>query len=142
MNSFLSYCSLRPLIILILHNNVLEIPNALELIGKGYEQEVTGGTNVQMRKIVFSSLLRLALGYLFLLSLFLVVIQESTVLGIFFDVLALAFVENIDDAVFILAKRGEVSCLYLLFFWSPPSAISHPELNDYVAQDSSAKNSG
>ena len=86
LNSFLSYCSLCPFIILILQNNILEIPTALELIGKGYEQEVTGGTNVRMRKIVFSCLLRFALGYLFLLSLFLVVIQESTVLGIFFDV--------------------------------------------------------
>jgi hypothetical protein len=78
------------------------------VIGKGLEQEVTGGTNLKFRRIVFSSLLRLAVGYLFLLCLFLVVVQESTVLGIFFDVLALEFVENIDDVSFLLMKRGEL----------------------------------
>jgi hypothetical protein len=60
-----------------------------------------------MKRIVFSSLLRLAVGYLFLVCLFLVVVQESSVLGIFFDVLALEFVENIDDVLFALFKRGE-----------------------------------
>lgn len=59
-----------------------------------------------MPRIVFSSLLRLSVGYLFLICLFLVVIQESTVLGIFFDVLALEFVENIDDVAFALFQRG------------------------------------
>lgn len=74
------------------------------MIGKGLEQEVTGGTNLKFRRIVFSSLLRLAVGYLFLLCLFLVVVQESTVLGIFFDVLALEFVENIDDVSFFAVE--------------------------------------
>jgi hypothetical protein len=129
-----------------IQNDTTEIPTGLELIGKGVEQEVTGGTNVRMRKIVFSSLLRLVLGYLFLLSLFLVVIQESTVLGIFFDVLALEFVENIDDAIFVLSKRGElvrhVAHLPLIV---PAQCLilAQRKLNRlHFSQDSLVKNSG
>mmetsp|Transcript_16833 Transcript_16833/g.27649 ORF Transcript_16833/g.27649 Transcript_16833/m.27649 type:complete len:517 (+) Transcript_16833:850-2400(+) len=43
---------------------------------------------------------------MFLTCLFFVVIQESNVLDIFFDVLALEFVESIDDVVFQLCRRG------------------------------------
>jgi hypothetical protein len=41
------------------------------------------------------------------MTLFVAVVQSSSVLNMFFDVLALAFVENIDDVIFGLAKRGE-----------------------------------
>jgi hypothetical protein len=61
-----------------------EIPLGLEIIGKGMRQNPQ---KYQMRCILFSSILRLAVGYLFLSTLFLTVIQESDVLGIFFDVL-------------------------------------------------------
>ena len=83
-----------------------EIPLGLEIIGKGVEQDASGGYRFEMRRIVFSSILRLGVGYLFLLCLFLTVVQETNVLGIFFDVLALEFVENVDDVVFELSKRG------------------------------------
>ncbi len=85
-----------------------EIPLGLEILGKGVEQELSGSTKFSMKRILLSSFLRLAVGYLFLSCLFLVVVQESTVLGIFFDVLALEFVENIDDVLFALFKRGEI----------------------------------
>ena len=49
------------------------------------------------------------------------VIQESSVLDIFFDVLALEFVESMDDIVFSLAKRGG-----LLIYQSP---FLHLEMN-------------
>jgi len=83
-----------------------EIPIGLESLGKGLKQDNSLGGGYDMRKIVFSSILRLTIGYLFLLCLFLTVIQESDVLDIFFDVLALEFVESIDDVIFELCKRG------------------------------------
>jgi hypothetical protein len=60
-----------------------------------------------MTRIILPSLLRLSIGCLFLVTLFVAVVQSSSVLKMFFDVLALAFLENIDDVVFGLAKRGE-----------------------------------
>lgn len=101
--------------LMLCQNKYIEIPLGLEIIGKGVEQEMSGSTTFSMKRIVFSSFLRLAVGYLFLLCLFLVVVQESTVLGIFFDVLALEFVENIDDVLFALFKRGEYYISFLAF---------------------------
>ena len=86
-----------------------EIPTGLELIGKSVEQRrhLYADEGIERKKIVLSALLRLVIGYTFLFALFLVVVQESTVLDIFFDVLALEFVENIDDVIFAISKRGE-----------------------------------
>jgi hypothetical protein len=54
---------------------------------------------------------------MFLLTLFVAVAQASSVLEMFFDVLALEFVENIDDVIFELSKRGEVNYpIYLIIF--------------------------
>mmetsp|Transcript_20385 Transcript_20385/g.58971 ORF Transcript_20385/g.58971 Transcript_20385/m.58971 type:complete len:591 (-) Transcript_20385:139-1911(-) len=84
-----------------------EIPQGLELIGKGVEQDICAKRiRFPMKRIVPASLLRLAIGYLFLCSLFLTVVQETTVINVFFDVLALQFVENVDDVVYGLCKRG------------------------------------
>jgi len=86
-----------------------EIPQALELIGKGAEQKIAAISDARffsMRRVVLPSLLRMVVGYTFLCCLFLTVVQENTVLDIFFDVLALEFVESIDDIIFGLSKRG------------------------------------
>lgn len=83
-----------------------EIPQGLEIIGKGAEQSISGGDRFSMRRIFLPSLLRMIVGYTFLACLFLTVFQESSVLGVFFDVLALEFLENIDDIIFELSKRG------------------------------------
>ena len=64
-----------------------EIPTALEIIGKGMKQDRSQGGVVSMKQILFSSILRLAVGYCFLMALFMTIIQESDVIGIFFDVL-------------------------------------------------------
>lgn len=95
-----------------------EIPTGLELIGKGVEQRMVSASRstrhlyaeegIDMKRIVLPALLRLLIGYTFLFALFLVVVQESTVLDIFFDVLALEFVESIDDVIFSISKRGEL----------------------------------
>jgi hypothetical protein len=84
-----------------------EIPDGLEMIGKGMEQLLLGDHHVlSMRKILLSSLLRLCMGYMFLLTLFVAVVQSDNVLDLFFNVLALEFVENIDTVIFALSKRG------------------------------------
>ncbi|KAL7516968.1 hypothetical protein ACHAWX_001938 [Stephanocyclus meneghinianus] len=72
-----------------------EIPLGLEIIGKGIKQDESRRSRVKLGNIFFSCILRLTVGYFFLLTLFLTVIQESDVLAIFFDVL-----------VFELCKRG------------------------------------
>ena len=92
-----------------------EIPQALELIGKGAEQKIAAISHARffsMKRVVLPALLRMVVGYLFLFCLFLTVVQESTVLDVFFDVLALEFVESIDDIIFGLSKRGESIKVY------------------------------
>lgn len=57
-------------------------------------------------KVVFSSILRISIGVLFLACLFMTVVQEDNVLEIFFDMIALEFIESIDDVIFELCRRG------------------------------------
>jgi hypothetical protein len=83
-----------------------EIPTGLELIGKALEQDTSRGDHFSMFRIICSSILRISIGAMFLTSLFFIVIQEDTVIGVFFDVLALEFVESIDDVIFELCRRG------------------------------------
>ena len=85
--------------------NESEIPTALEIIGKGIQQ--SGNNMISMKKIVLSSCMRLLLGYVFLMTVFVSVVQSTDVLQMFMNLLALQFVEGIDDVVFQLAKRGE-----------------------------------
>lgn len=47
------------------------------------------------KRLIAVSLLRLAVGYMFLACLFVNVVQNSEVIEIFYDVLALEFVENV-----------------------------------------------
>ena len=51
-------------------------------------------------------ILRLSIGIMFLACLFMTVVQEDNVLDIFFDMIALEFVESIDDVIFELCRRG------------------------------------
>lgn len=64
-----------------------EIPTGLELIGKALEQRKDSDKHFSTCRIFLSSLLRISIGAMFLTCLFFVVIQESNVLDIFFDVL-------------------------------------------------------
>ena len=47
------------------------------------------------------------MGYLFYLSMFIVVAQATEVVDIFFDVLALQFLQQVDDMASKLAKMNE-----------------------------------
>lgn len=97
-------------------NFIIEIPTGLELIGKGAQQVPLpdGRRKFSMRRIIFSSLLRFTVGFLFLCLAFLVTVQQDAVLTIFYSVLGLSFVETLDDVIFAVAARGEVPRSMLL----------------------------
>lgn len=119
----------RYVAILIAVLNEQEIPTALELIGKGVEQILPSSTGevISMGRILFSSILRMFLGMCFFVTMFVCVIQSRSVLEIFFNVLALEFVENIDDAIFALSRRG--------FFGHPLMMATRPRYIKTVKQD-------
>ena len=56
-------------------------------------------------RFLLSCLLRLIMGYLFLLNLFVTVVQADDVITIFFDILALEFVQHLDDMAFELGRK-------------------------------------
>ena len=71
-----------------------EIPQGLQFIANGVGHRLLlNGRKVQM-KVIISSIVRLIVGYLFLSSLFINIVQNSDVIEIFYDVLALEFVEK------------------------------------------------
>lgn len=82
-----------------------EIPESLHLL-----QMISGRTlrvhlpDRRYGRFVLSASLRILMGYLFYLNAFLVVAQATSVIDIFFDVLALHFVQQIDDIVFKLSR--------------------------------------
>lgn len=86
-----------------------EIPQGLQSIANavGHKLYLNGQQRKEVRmRVLISSFFRLAVGYLFLSALFMQIIQNLDVIEIFYDVLALEFVENIDDTTFALCKRG------------------------------------
>ena len=87
-----------------------EVPQGLQLIanGVGHTLLLNDGKEVQKR-VMISSIFRLVVGYLFLSSLFINIAQNDDVLSIFYDVLALEFVESIDDTAFALGKYISIS---------------------------------
>ena len=86
---------------------LLNTSPGLELIasGFGHKFSLSDGSKVYKR-VIFSSMLRLVIGYMFLLSLFVNVVQATDVLSVFYDVLALQFVESMDDVAYALGSRG------------------------------------
>jgi hypothetical protein len=82
-----------------------EIPEALYMLRMiSRTTLVKVDSTVQYRKFVICSLLRIVLGYLFIVNMFVVVIQATRVIDIFFNVLALQFLQQVDDIAFRLAK--------------------------------------
>lgn len=97
----------RYIAILVAVLNESEIPTALEIIGKGIQQ--SNPKTISMKRIVLSSFMRLLLGYVFLMTVFVSVVQSTDVLQMFMNLLALQLVEGIDDILFELSKRGELN---------------------------------
>ncbi len=109
--------------------NESEIPQALELIGKAFQQKASAKDRISFKRIIFSSCMRLLLGYTFLCSVFVVIVQVTDVLSMFMNILALQFVESIDDIVYELAKRGFLG-RNLLKACEPVTMEVDTELND------------
>jgi len=60
-------------------------------------------------KFVCSCMLRIFMGYLFLVNVLLILMQASNVIEIFFDFIALQFLQQLDDIAFNLARMGVFS---------------------------------
>lgn len=60
--------------------------------------------NADYRKFTFCNIFRVLQGYLFLVNVLLVLVQAEDVLTIFYDLLSLQFVQQLDDIGFRLAR--------------------------------------
>ena len=96
----------RFIAILIAVLNESEIPQALEIVGMAFQQKASAKDRISFKRIIFSSCMRFLLGYSFLCSVFVVIVQVTDVLSMFMNILALQFVQSLDDIVYELAKRG------------------------------------
>ena len=83
-----------------------EVPTALILL-RSISQRSFKETYPELSytRFAFSCMLRLILGYLFLVNLLITTIQASDVITIFFDILALQFVQQLDDVAFELGRK-------------------------------------
>ena len=83
-----------------------EIPTALHLLKRISKQHLQSKfPGLSYWRFVASSLLRFSLGYLFLVNVFVILIQANNVLEIFYDVLALQFLQQLDDIAFTVSQR-------------------------------------
>ena len=82
-----------------------EIPTGLMLLRNvpqsSYRAKFPRGS---YSRFVGSAILRIILGYLFLINVFVVMIQAKEVLEIFYNILALEFLIQLDDISFVLSK--------------------------------------
>lgn len=82
-----------------------EIPESLYLLRMITEKTLhQREPDLKYGKFIFCAVLRFIMGYLFYLNMFTVVVQATAVIDIFFDVLALQFLQQLDDIAFNLAK--------------------------------------
>lgn len=83
-----------------------EIPQALILMRsisrKSFHESYP---SLSYNRLILSCVLRLVMGYLFLTNLFVTVVQADDVITIFFDILALEFVQHLDDVAFELCRK-------------------------------------
>lgn len=83
-----------------------EIPQGLILMRSISQQSFNKSyPDLSYFRFILSCLLRLIMGYLFLLNLFVTIVQADDVITIFFDILALEFVQHLDDMAFELAHK-------------------------------------
>lgn len=82
-----------------------EIPSALYMLRQISKTSLMQKTpQIKYGKFIFAAIVRLIMGYFFLINMFLVVVQANAVLDIFYDVIALQFLQQLDDICFTLAK--------------------------------------
>lgn len=89
-----------------------EIPTGLYLLRRIPKQYfISKFPELQYGRFVCSCILRIFMGYLFLVNVFLILIQADNVLGIFFDFIALEFLQQLDGE-FVLMVGGGVPKLF------------------------------
>lgn len=82
-----------------------EIPLGLYLLRRFSKTQLKSKfPAVSYNKFVLSSIVRISSGYLFLVNALVVLIQAEEVLPIFYDTLALQFIQRLDDIVFAVSK--------------------------------------
>jgi hypothetical protein len=87
-----------------------EIPTALYLLRRIPKKYFNAKfPELKYSKFVFSCALRIVSGYLFLLNVLLILVLSSGVLEIFYDVLALQFLQQLDDIAFNLSRMSVLS---------------------------------
>lgn len=87
-----------------------EIPTGLFLLRRVSKKYFKSNfSELKYYKFVASCVLRILMGYLFLLNVLLILMQARDVLDIFFDFIALQFLQQLDDIAFNLAKMGVFS---------------------------------
>jgi hypothetical protein len=87
-----------------------EIPTGLYLLRRIPKQYFESKfPELKYYKFVWSCMLRIFMGYLFLVNVLLILMQASNVMDIFFDFIALQFLQQLDDIAFNLARMGVFS---------------------------------
>jgi len=82
-----------------------EIPTGLYLLRRISQPYLKSKfPEISYSKFVLSSVMRITMGYLFLVNVLLVIMQAEEVLVIFYDVLALQFLQKLDDIGFSVSK--------------------------------------
>lgn len=65
------------------------------------------------------------MGYLFLINVIIILVQADDVIAIFYDVLALQFIQQLDDIGFGISKvRAKLYCIVVAFFFSIDFVLS------------------
>jgi hypothetical protein len=88
-----------------------DVRKAVNLLRDGYDQELLADAfpGATKGKWFLSIVLRAIEGFLGLLLTFLLIMQSSTVLDLLLNFLAMEFVSQLDDAVFVLTREGFLS---------------------------------
>ena len=82
-----------------------EIPTGLYLLRRISKAHLKREfPEISYNRFVLSNVLRILMGYLFLVNVVIILIQADEVLAIFYDVLALQFIQDLDDIAFELSK--------------------------------------
>ena len=91
----ISFCVAPPNELFKLFRPPILLHRGLQLIANGAGHTLLlNGRKAVRKSVIVSSIFRLVVGYLFLASLFINIAQNSDVIEIFYDVLALEFVEK------------------------------------------------
>lgn len=82
-----------------------EIPTGLYMLRRISKPQLNREfPEISYNRFVLSNVLRILMGYLFLVNVIIILIQADEVLAIFYDVLALQFIQDLDDIAFELSK--------------------------------------